>query len=212
MQAASIGKLEAIFERSEHALAHGVPIRKTSAGIWVPSPIPVIVAAVSSLKELGLLGPAAAGRTVVDAGMGDGRVAAVVAALEPSHAVYGIERDPVLYARAAQNLRRVLRIARGHPRVQPVEGDYCDVATYASCGLDLRAVGVVVNYPDGNQERLARFIAAQAGPGASLCLFTHDRELRIGDLVLRAERDLPAEYGPDWRLAVYRGRPRAGRG
>ncbi len=209
MRAMSIGRLEAIFQRSERALAHGVPIRKTSAGIWVPSPIPMIAAAVSSLKELGLLGPEAAGRTVLDAGMGDGRVAAVVAALEPSHAVYGIERDPVLYARAAQNLRRVLRIARGRPRVQPVEGDYCDVATYASCGLDLQTVGVVVNYPDGNQERLARFIAAHAGPGASLCLFTHDRALRIDDLVLRAERDLPAEYGPDWRLAVYRGRPGA---
>ena len=208
----SIGKLEAIFERSERALAPGVPIRKTSAGIWVPSPIPTIAAAVAALKELGLLGPAAAGKPVVDAGMGDGRVAAVVAALEPSHAVYGIELDPVLCARAAQNLRRVLRIARGRPQVQPVEGDYCDVATYASCGLDLRAVGVVVNYPDGNQERLARFIAAHAGPGASLCLFTHDREVRVDDLVLRAERDLPAEYGPDWRLAVYRGRADAGRG
>lgn len=212
MRETSIARLEAIFQRSEQALAPGVPIRKTSAGIWVPSPIPVIAAAVSSLKELGLLGPAAAGATVVDAGMGDGRVAAVVAALEPSHAVYGIERDPVLYARAAQNLRRVLRIARGGPRVQPVEGDYCDVATYASCGLDLQTVGVVVNYPDGNQERLARFIAAHAGPGASLCLFTHHRALQIDDLVLRAERDLPAEYGPDWRLAVYRGRPGAGRG
>lgn len=212
MQAMSIGKLEALFERSERALAHGVPIRKTSAGIWVPSPIPTIVAAVASLKELGLLGPAAAGKPVVDAGMGDGRVAAVVAALEPSHAVYGIEQDPVLCARAAQNLRRVLRIVDGRPRVQPVEGDYCDVATYASCGLDLRAVGVVVNYPDGNQERLARFIAAHAGPGASLCLFTHDRDVRIDELVLRAERDLPAEYGPDWRLAVYRGPPGAGGG
>ncbi len=200
-----IGKLEAIFERSERALAHGVPIRKTSVGIWVPSPISMIVDVVSSLREIGLLGPAAAGGAVVDAGMGDGRVAAVVALLEPSQAVYGIEQDPVLFSQAEQNLRRALRSARGRPRVHPVEGDYCDVATYASCGLDLQDVGVVVNYPDGNQERLAHFIAAHAGPGASLCLFTHDRALEIHELVLRTERDLPAEYGPDWRLAVYRG-------
>ena len=131
----------------------------------------------------------------------------MVALLEPSHPVYGIERDPVLYARAEQNLRRALRMSRGSPRVHPVEGDYCDVATYASRGLDLHDVGVVINYPDGNQERLARFIAAHAGPGASLCLFTHARALEIHDLALRAERDLPADDGPDWRLCVYRGLP-----
>ncbi len=202
----SIGRLEAIFQRSERALAHGVPIRKTSAGIWVPSPISMIVDVVSALREIGLLGPAAAGGAVVDAGMGDGRVTAVVALREPSQPVYGIERDPVLHSRAEQNLRRALRMSRGSPRVHPVEGDYCDVATYAACGLDLQAVGVVVNYPDGNQERLARFVAAHA-PDASLCLFTHDRDLEVRELVLRTERDLPADYGPDWRLCVYRGRP-----
>ncbi len=201
----SIRRLEAIFQRSEQALAPGVPIRKTSAGIWVPSPISVIVELVSALKEIGVLGPGAAG-AVVDAGMGDGRVAAVIAALEPSRPVFGIERDAVLCSRARQNLQRVRRIARGRPEVHPVEGDYCDVATYASCGLDLQAVGAVLNYPDGNQERLARFVAAHAGPGASLCLFTHDRAVEIRELVLRAERDLPAEYGLTWRFSVYRGR------
>ena len=204
----SIRRLEAIFQRSEQALAPGVPIRKTSAGIWVPSPISVIVELVSALKEIGVLGPGTAGAAgaVVDAGMGDGRVAAVIAALEPSRPVFGIERDAVLCSRARQNLQRVRRIARGRPGVHPVEGDYCDVATYASCGLDLQAVGAVLNYPDGNQERLARFVAAHAGPGASLCLFTHDRAVEIRELVLRAERDLPAEYGLTWRLSVYRGR------
>ena len=208
----SIARLEAIFQRSEQALAPGVPIRKTSAGIWVPSPISVIVEVVSSLREIGLLGSAAASGAVVDAGMGDGRVAAVLAWLEPSRPVYGIERDAVLYSRARQNLRRVRRMAPGGPEAHPVEGDYCDVATYASCGLDLRQVGVVINYPDGNQERLAHFIATHAGPGASLCLFTHDRALEIRELVLRAERHLPADYGLDWRLSVYRGRADALRG
>ncbi len=203
----SFGRLEAIFQRSEQALAQGVPIRKTSAGIWVPSPIAMIVDVVSVLRELGLLGPAAAGGAVVDAGMGDGRVAAVVALLEPSHPVYGIEHDPVLYARARQNLRRALRMSRASPRVHPIEGDYCDVATYASCGLDPRDVRLVLNYPDGNQGRLARFLAAHAGSDTSLCLFTHDRDLEVRDLALHAERDLPADFGADWRVAVYRGRP-----
>lgn len=201
---AAAGRLEAVFERSVRALASGVPIRRTSAGIWAPSPLPVIVQVVTLLRELGLLGRGAPPGAVVDAGMGDGRVAALIARLEPSRRVCGIECDPVLHARAVENLRRV----GVHAGVRAVAGDYCDPAAYASCGLDLREVGVVVNYPDGNQDRLARFVAAHAGPDASLCLFTHDRGLEVDALPLRAQRDLPVDDGDDglgWRLSVYRG-------
>ena len=197
---AAAGRLEAVFARSVRALAPGVPIRRTSAGIWVPSPLPVIEQVVTLLRELGLLGGAAPPGAVVDAGMGDGRVAAVVARLEPSRRVYGIECDPVLHARAVDNLRRAgLRAG-----VRAIAGDYCDPAAYASCGLDPREVGLVVNYPDGNQERLARFVAAHAGPDAALCLFTHDRGLEVGALPLHAQRDLPVDDGFEWRLSVYR--------
>ena len=203
----SARRLQAVFDRSERALARGVPIRKTVAGIWVPSAIPQIVEVAALLRETGVLGAGAPPPPVVDAGMGDGRVVAVLAHLDPTLPVYGIERDPVLYAQAAENLKALRRWGGGYAGVRLVAGDYCDPATYAACGLDLREPLVIVNYPDGNERSLARFVAGHAGPDATLCLFTHDRSVAVEELRLRARRDLPVAVGPDWRLSVYRGRP-----
>ena len=200
----SVRRLRAVFDRSTRALARGVPIRKTAAGIWVPSPIPLLVKVVTLLHEMGVLGAAAPPAPVLDAGMGDGRAAAVLAHFEPARPVYGIEWDPELYARAVENLAALRRGRRGYRAVHPVEGDYCDLATYASCGLDLRDPLVIVNYPDGNQHRLAEFIARHAGAGATLCLFMHDRLLDIDALPLSARRDVAVDKSPPWRLSVYR--------
>lgn len=200
--------LRAVFDRSVRRLARGVPIRKTIAGIWTPSPVSVIVQVAALLREMGLVGAAAAPGPVVDAGTGDGRVAAVLSRLEPSRPVYGIEKDPALCVQAAANLRAL----RARGEVHLVEGDYCDVAAYESCGLDRRAIAVVVNYPDGNQRRLARFVAEHAGPDARLCLFTHDRSVEVDELALQARRDAPVDDGPDWRLSVYAARGGAPRG
>ena len=101
----SLRRLRAVFDRSERALARGVPIRKTAVGIWVPSAIEQIVEVAALLREMGLLGAGAPPAPVVEAGMGDGRVAAVLAHLEPARPVYGIEWDPVVYAQAGENLR-----------------------------------------------------------------------------------------------------------
>ena len=200
----SVRRLQAVFDRSERALARGIPIRKTAAGIWVPSAVEQIVEVAALLREMGVLGAGSPPPPVVDAGMGDGRVAAVLAHLEPARPVCGIERDPALYAQAAENLRVLRGHGSAYAAVRLVEGDYCDPAVYASGGVDLGAPLVVVNYPDGNQQRLARFIARHAGPDAALCLFTHDRSLDVDELPLRARRDLPAPPGPDWRLSIYR--------
>ena len=205
----SVRRLRAVFDRSTRALARGVPIRKTAAGIWVPSTIPELVDIVTLLHELGVLGAAATPAPVVEAGMGDGRVAAVLAHVEPARPVYGIEWDPELYARAVENLAALRRWNRGYGAVHLVEGDYCDPATYASCGLDLRDPLVIVNYPDGNQRRLAQFVARHAAPGATLCLFTHDRSLDIDELPLDARREVPVDGSPPWRLSVYRKLPPA---
>ena len=204
-----VGRLQAVFDRSERALARGVPIRKTAAGIWVPSAIPQIVAVAAVLREMGLLGPAAPPAPVIDAGMGDGRVAAVLAHLEPARPACGIERDPVLYAQALENLRALRGRGGACAAVRLVEGDYCDPASYASCGVKLGEPLVILNYPDGNQQRLARFVARHGGPHATLCLFTHDRSVDIDELPLHARCDVPAEAGPDWQLSIYRGRTAA---
>ena len=190
-------------------MALGVPIRKTAAGIWVPSAIPQLVKVVTLLHEMGVLGGAAPPAPVVEAGMGDGRAAAVLAHFEPGRPVYGIEWDPELYARAVENLAALRRWNHGYGAVHLVEGDYCDPATYASCGLDLRDPLVIVNYPDGNQHRLAEFIARHAGAGATLCLFTHDRLLDIDALPLSARCDVAADDSPPWRLSIYRKPPPA---
>ena len=203
----SVRRLRAVFDRSTRALARGVPIRKTALGIWVPSTIPQVVKVVTLLHEMGVLGAAAPPAPVVDAGMGDGRAAAVLAHFEPARPVYGIEWDPALYARAVENLAALRRGRRGYGAVHLVEGDYCDPATYASCGLDLRDPLVIVNYPDGNQHGLAEFVARHAAPGATLCLFTHDRSLGIDELPLHARRDVPLDGSPPWRLSVYRRQP-----
>ena len=203
----SVRRLRAVFERSTRALARGVPIRKTAAGIWVPATIPLLVNVVTLLHEMGVLGAAAPPAPVIEAGMGDGRVAAVLAHFEPARPVYGIEWDPALYARAVENLAALRRWNRAYGAAHLVEGDYCDPATYASCGLDLRGPLVIVNYPDGNQRPLVRFVARHAGAGATLCLFTHDRSLGIAELPLHARRDVPLDGSPPWRLSVYRRQP-----
>ena len=201
--------MRAVFDRSERALARGVPIRKTAAGIWVPSSIDELVGVVTLLHEMGVLGAAAPPAPVVEAGMGDGRVAAVLAHFEPARPVYGIEWDPELCARAVENLAALRRWSRGYRAVRLVEGDYCDPATYASCGLDLRNPLVIVNYPDGNERRLEQFVVRHGAPGATLCLFTHDRSLDIDELPLHARRDVPVGVAAPWRLSVYRKLPPA---
>ena len=48
-------RLDRFFERSTTRLGGTLPIRKTNIGIWVPTPVPVIMAAAAVLEELGVL-------------------------------------------------------------------------------------------------------------------------------------------------------------
>ena len=102
---ASLKRLNRVFERSEASLVHSLPIRKTTCGIWEPTPLRVIEEAISVLEDIGLLGEAAPQDIVVDAGTGDGRVPAVLAAVDPKRPVCGIEQDPALFAQALVNLQ-----------------------------------------------------------------------------------------------------------
>ena len=159
-----------MFERSEAALVRSLPIRKTICGIWHPTPVRVIEEAIAVLEDVGLLGEAPRQRTVIDAGTGDGRIPAVLAALDPTRPIYGIEQDPALFAQASVNLQRLQPEVCTH--IHLVEADYCETATYEACGLDFPQTGIVFNYPDGNERRLARFISEHGGVGTRLCLLT----------------------------------------
>jgi SAM-dependent methyltransferase len=193
-----------VFERSETSLARILPIRKTISGIWVPTPVGVIENGLAALTRLGLLPTGAGAPAVIDAGTGDGRVAAFLATFEPACSVYAIEQDQALFAQAMMNLH-TLR-AEGlvdDSQVHLVEADYCAMTTYEACGLDLRHVGLVFNYPDGNQKRLAQFLSERAGPDTQLCLLTHDRSLALDEPELRVSVDVEAGDEPSWLLAVY---------
>ena len=202
-------RLAATFERPAGAGARTLPIRRTGRGIWVATPLRVIEEAAGILSAAGLL--RGDGRTgarscsVIDAGSGDGRVAAVIAWLVPGQAVLGIEADAVLHARAAAHLEALGAAGVIDPaRVQLVAGDYCDPATYGARGIALRRARLVLNYPDGNHHRLARFVAVHGGPGTTLGLLTHDRDLAVDALPLRARHDVDAGKGPPWVLSLYR--------
>ncbi len=201
---ASLKRLSKVFERSEASLVHSLPIRKTICGIWGPTPVRVIEEAIAVLEDIGLLGGALLQRIVVDAGTGDGRIPVVLAAIDPTRPVYGIEQDPALFAQALVNLQDLrAKSVLDHTRIYLVEGDYCEMATYEAAGLDFRQTGIIFNYPDGNQRRLARFIAEYGGADTRLCLLTHDPSLEVEELQLRVRRDVTVAAESSWRLSVY---------
>lgn len=201
-------RLAAAFERPGTADGRTLPIRRTGRGIWVATPLRVLEAAEGILSAAGLLGgvreDGGANGHVIDAGSGDGRVPAVIAWLVPGVAVFGVEADAVLHARAEDHLRALA--AAGvidASRLRLVAGDCCDPATYAARGIALRRTRLVLNYPDGNQHRLARFVAVHCAPETTLALLTHDRDLTVAALPLRARHDVRAPDGPPWRLSLY---------
>jgi hypothetical protein len=203
----SLRQLAKVFERSESSGGSVLPIQLTRLGIWVPTPVGVAVEAIKQLMGLGLLGEGSPTSHAMDAGTGDGRVAAVLASLDPRRVVYGIEADPVLYARAVTNLETLGESGLVDlSRVRLIEADYGDVAAYESHGIELQRTGVVFNYPDGNEQRLARFVSDHCGRGTTLCLLTHDRTLDLDGLELRDRLDVSAGVGPAWQLSLY-GRP-----
>ncbi len=197
-------RLKGIFDRSEVALGHTIPIRKTATGVWVPTPLQVIEAAFAAFEDLGLLGGEAVPRPALDAGAGDGRVPCVLASLDPRLHVYGVELDPVLFARASTNVETLeAKAVTTAGRVHLLAGDYCDTATYAAGGLDVGDAGLVFNYPDGNETRLARFILENGGDSTKLCLLTTDCEVVVGELDLQCERDIAVTGELPWRLSIY---------
>ena len=156
----SLRQLQAVFDRSHTSLAPTLPIQKTSLGIWVPTPLQVIETAGVLLQNRGWLDSSGRGHHL-DAGTGDGRVGMLLSRLDTTRAVYGIERDPRLYARARDNLEKMGQKGLIDPaRVRVVEGDYCDTATYLETQIAFRhSLGL---FP----ARLTREVAPNLSPHA----------------------------------------------
>lgn len=197
-------KIAKVFERSERSTRRSLPIRKTGRGIWAATPLRVIEAAVTTVHGIGLLGEGGGPGHVIDAGTGDGRLPAVLAAADPSRVVYGFETDAALYAQAVTNLRALdTNGLIDAAAVHLLEADYCDVQSYETRGIAIARTAVVFNYPDGNERQLAQFVAQHGGRDTTLCLLTHNRTLAIDDLPLRACHDVSDGTGPRWRLSLY---------
>jgi hypothetical protein len=178
------------------------PLQITSGGLWQPTPLAVLAAALPLVE--GLLTSSAHGpRVIFDAGAGDGRVLAALALGLPPRldvTLVGLECAPPL-ARAARATMGALPLpVSRRPRV--AEGSYLEPRDYARVGVDPQGLDLVLNYPDGNETRLLRFLEAEAGPATRLLVLSPDRFPDLGRAPLRRET-VPSANGAAWSLSVF---------
>ena len=143
---------------------------------------------------------------VLDAGAGDGQFLATLAYFEPALDVIGIESDERLFRSAVGNLQTVERETLVHrsERLRIVHGDYGQGSTYASSEIPIGSIAFVLNYPDGNQDALERFVLERTSRGTKLCLLTDDIELRLSTLALTSRERLPVDGSMgEWQWLVY---------
>ena len=200
------GRLETLFSESEELLAPSLPIRKTRTGIWVPTPIPIILKACEILTTMRLLGETAPKGSVVDAGSGDGRVPIVISLQDQTRWTYGIEFDRVLHSQATNNLNALKNhnIVGSESKIQLIENDYTNVETYRLAGIATQEVHLFLNYPDGNQNRLERLITEKFGFKTWLCLLTHDEAINLNNLNLEERQNIQDDHDMTWWLSLYR--------
>jgi SAM-dependent methyltransferase len=167
----------------------------TSSGIFLPTPIPVLVDAVARLVTSGVLRP---GARVLDAGAGDGRVVFAIATMTPAALAAGLESDPVLAEEARAHVAGVARAV--------VErGDMLDPASYLRLGVAVEELDLVLHYPDGNERALRDLLARRGKRGVTLALSTP----QLG-LVLPGGEALPIERHGSigaWHWELHRPRP-----
>ena len=175
-------RLSRIFECSTETTGHTLPLRRTAKGIWVPTPISVIRNAAQILNSIGILNKSSTENSVIDAGCGDGRLLGSLAALIKQGCFYGIELDPTLYAKAEANIKSLSRKhLTGRATIGLIRGNYCRPDTYRvkNDPLTLQQKLLFLNYPDGNERKLARFINNHCRTGTTLCLLSPDRKRTI---------------------------------
>jgi len=181
-----------------------LPLRATERGLWLPTPLPLLLAAFDALLDSGWLGPGRASR-LLDAGAGDGRVIGAFgqrAAGRLPLELLGIECDPALVACAVRNLEALRATGPLPGGYALVEGDYLAAAAYARLGVAPSEIDLVINYPDGNEEALERWLASHRGARTRLILLGPDRSLAFRTLALAWSTRLEAPNGTAWSLIV----------
>jgi SAM-dependent methyltransferase len=150
-------------------------------GELIASSLQLADAAVREFMRLGPLDPTT---RFLDAGCGDGRIVALMAAV---HGIpeTGIESDEDLFALATENLIKVRRA--GFEDTAPitlVPGDFIEDATQTEVDLSFEAFGVIFNYINSHV-KIAQKIARQSPSGTRFLLcYPSLRPERLDGLLL----------------------------
>jgi len=196
-------ELNAVFARPPK----GDPLRLTEAGLFLATPLDVLVAACAALLQSpGLSSPER--MTVLDAGSGDGRVLGALGLLAPASRplrLVGIECDRDLHLDSCDRLAALARrptwpAGRG---AALLHGDWTAPDAFASLGLGLADFDLVLNYPDGSEARLAGELARRGRPGGRLALIQPDPPREQPGCHLEWQRAVVVEPGaPRWYVSL----------
>lgn len=184
------------------------PLRLTDGGLFHATPLDVLPAACEALLGAPSL-PRAKPLTVLDAGAGDGRVLAALSLLaSPSLPIrlVGIECDAALHRDSCDRLAALARrpawpTGRG---VALLRGDWSSEDAFDSLGLSLADFDLVLNYPDGNEARLAALLSARGRPGGRLALIQPDPPRATSGCRLEWTRAVAPGAGPRWHVGLLR--------
>ena len=184
-------RLQGLYDRGDDIAAGG--LRLTDRGLWHATPLAVLAAAIPLVVETGLLKARGRPAQVFDAGAGDGRLLAALARGLPATVdvrLGGIESDVALAATAREKLEVVAASpALPNRAAQVAQGDFFDPRAYDLLGFAPKALDVVFNYPDGNEQRLLRWLAEHGGPQTRLAILSPDHDPALG-------------CPPEWRAPV----------
>ena len=200
-------QLKAVFDRSQSSVGLSLPIYRTGVGIWVPTPVDVVNEAILWLLDHEWWKQTAS-PAVIDAGMGDGRVAMTFSHLAPTRPVLGIEFDSVLFNSAVSCLDRLRKKkVVDASRLHLVDGNYLDISVYQPIQESLRGPCLVMNYPEtrlGNGERLAVFMKNNLSHESRLCLLSHEKLAKVGQFEQESCYEIQAEDGSLWWASLLK--------
>jgi hypothetical protein len=186
------------------------PFQITAGGIWLPTPLEVLLDGLPLVRRaIPSLGAPGGGLKLLDAGSGDGRVLACLGIQEWGRtdvAAYGVECDEVLCAMAIRNLARLSErgLLTGSVELTVHRGDFLDGETYRTLGLAFSELDLIVNYPDGNEERLGDLLLREGEPGRTrLLVVSPDSEFGMPRLKREWQGRLETRHGAAWTLTVY---------